>query len=77
MIQYYHYHSSEIICFKIFLIKSLNLLLQQWVSPEMLFQKDKNDETTKAENNGDGGEENWEKNLLDPEGGEGLSLCYW
>ena len=60
------------ICVKIFLIKSPNLLLQQWVSPEMLFHEEKDNETTKAENNGDGGEENGEKDLLDPEGAEGM-----
>ena len=60
------------ICLKIFLIKSSNLLLHQWVSPEMLFHAEKDDETTKAENNGDSGEENGEKNLLDPEVREGM-----
>ena len=67
-----HYHGSEMICSKIFLIKSLNLLLNQWFSPEMLFHEEKDDETTEAENNGDGCEENWEKYLLDPEGREGM-----
>jgi hypothetical protein len=60
------------ICFKIFLIKSFNLILNQWVGPEMLFHEEKDNETTKAENNGDGGEENGEKDILDPEGGEGM-----
>ena len=60
------------ICLKIFLIKCSNLLLNQWVRPEMLFHEEKDNETTKAENNGDRGEDNGEKNLLDPEGGEGM-----
>ena len=60
------------ICLKQFLIKSTKLRLQQWVSPEMPFHEEKDDETTKAENDGDGGEENGEKNILDPEGRKGM-----